>query len=318
MNLEEELLKSTDKDELEVQIKQKINSFHGFLTREVALRLIAKEKGLLKEKEKVFKLAEIPKEAKKISFKGSVKKVWPIASYSSGKKSRVVEVQDDSGSLPLILWNNDIKLARGLRSRDKISVKGAYEKNSELHLGFSGKFDIVKKAPFIPLNELHDGEMVHVRGKISKIEGVDSFVHGIHTSRAFSFMIKDDTNEARVVMWEDIARGEGLKEGDEVVIEDGLVNKGNIDLSSDARILTRRDMLIGEVTKFECQDNELLVSVGGKELKLDRKSALRLMGVAVADDILLSTVATLKKDSLLNNRITLRIEERNGQIFIKG
>jgi hypothetical protein len=56
MDLEAELRKEISEDQLELQIAQKIESFHGFLTKDVAIRLIAKENGLLKEKAKEYKL----------------------------------------------------------------------------------------------------------------------------------------------------------------------------------------------------------------------------------------------------------------------
>jgi hypothetical protein len=311
MDLEEELLKNISSDELELQIAQKIESFHGFLTREVAVRLIARENGLLKEKEKEYRLSEIPKGERKVSFKAEVKKVWPVAEYSSGKKSRVVEVHDGT-TVPLILWNDDVKLASKLRSRDRIEVKGAYEKNGELHLSYSGKLKRVEEAEFTPLKELAEGEYVHVRGRITRIEGFDAFVHGMNTSKAFSFMMSDGETERRIIIWEESARGEKLKEGDEVLIEDGLVNNSNIDLSSDARILSRRNMVIGKVKKLECEDEMLHVDISGKEMVLERRNAMKVLGVEVAEDISLTTVVALKKDNIINNRIALRVE--NGQV----
>ncbi len=312
MDVEAELLKDISRDELEIQIRQKIEAFHGFLTRDVALRLIAKERGLLKEKERACRLADVPKGARKISIKAKVKRVWPVADYASGKRSRVVEVQDDSGVMPLVFWNDDIKITDRLRSRDVIEARGLYERNGELHFSYSGRVDVQEHAPFTPLDQLADGEMVHVRGIVNRIEGYDSFVHGMNTSRAFSFIITDGKNERRAVIWEEPKRGEKLKEGDEVLIEDGLVSKDNIDLSSDARILARRNMLTGEVTRLECEGEVLYADIGGKELTLERRNALRLLGVEVADDITLPTVVALKKDKLLNNRIALKIED--GQV----
>ncbi len=320
MDLETELLRTMQKEELEREIKQKIESFHGLLTREVAMRLIAKEKGLLKEEEKSYRLSEMPKDARKASFTASVKKIWPLATYASGKRFRVVEVKDETGEMPLVLWNQDVELAKGLHPRDKITVKGAYEKSGELHLGYSGAIDIVKRASFPELSELQDGETVHIRGFVNSIEGIDSFVSGTDTAKAFSFLISDGKTERRCVMWGELGRGEKLKEGDEIMVEDAIVNKGNIEISSSARILTRRpkDMLLGRITKLECKDERLFLEIDGKDITLGRESALRLMEVEAADDIALSTVATLKKDKLLNNKIAVKIEEKNGQIFIRG
>ena len=320
MDVEAELLKSMEKERLEEEIRQKIESFHGLLTREVAMRLIAKEKGLLKEEEKSYKLSEIPKRARKLSFTASVKKIWPVATYSSGKRSRVIGVKDETGEMPLVLWNEDVELTKGLHSRDKINVKGAYEKNGELHLGYSGSIDVAGRAPFPELSALQDGEVAHVRGFVSAVEGIDRFVSGTETSQAFSFLISDGKTERRCVMWGDPSRGERLKDGDEVVIEDALVNKGNIEVSSTARILVRRpkDMLLGHITKLECKDETLFTEVEGKAVTLDRENALLFMGVEAADDIALSTVVALKKDTLLNNKIALKIEEKKGQIVIRG
>ena len=322
MDIEAELLKSLSKEELEREIKEKIKSFHGLLTKEAALRLIARDKGLMRE-EKDYRLAEIPKGARKFAFTAHVKKVWPVATYSSGKKSRVVEIADDSGAnakaLPLVLWNEDAELAKSLRSRDEIRVKGAYEKGGELHLGYSGTLEVVKKAAFSDLAALHEGHEVHIRGAVSRVEGHDSFVRDGRTYRGFSFFISDGTNERRCVVLEGMERAQKLKEGDEVIIEDAIVSSGNIDIRASTRILSRRlsHMLMGEVRKLECADDSLSVDVEGNEVTLDRENALRLMGVDVAPDIALSTVTALKKDKLLNNRIALRIEKKDGRVIIR-
>ncbi len=251
MEIEELLLKTIPKDELERQIEAKVKSFYGLLTREAAMRLIAKDMGLLKEEEKEYPaLADIPKGAKRFGFQAQVKKIWPIATYSSGKRSRVVEIKDLGGegkaderkgdgstTKPLILWNDDIALSKGLRARDHISVKGAYERGGEMHLGYSGKLEIVKKAEFSDLEALEDGSQVHVAGLISRIEGHDSFVSNGKTRRGFSFFITDGKNERRCIIFETPERGERLKTGDEAIIENADVHKGTIEVGPDSRLL---------------------------------------------------------------------------------
>ncbi len=259
MDLEPELLKSISKDELERQVSGKIEAFHGFLTREVAIRLIAKEKGLLKIEEKTFRLSEIPKGEKRITFSASVKRVWPVASYSSGKKSRVVDVEDETGAKPLVLWNGDVELASKLRAQDKISVRGAYEKNNELHLGYSGSLEIVDKAAFSDLGALADGETVHLRGVVSRVEGYDGFVRGTRTVKGFAFIISDGKNERRCVVFEGMERAEHIRDGDEMIIESAGIHNGNIEIGEHSRMLARRskEMLLGEITVLESAGDAL-------------------------------------------------------------
>jgi hypothetical protein len=320
MDPEAELLKSMDKEELEQAVKLKIASFHGLLTRDVAVRLIAKEKGLLKTKEEVCRLGEVPKGAKKVGFRARVKKVWPLVTYSSGKSSLAVEVKDETGEMPLIFWNKDAELVKGLRAKDVINVSGAYEKSGELHFGYSGKLEIEERAGFSDLGQLDDNETVHLKGTISKVEGYDRFVRDGRTSMAFSFIVSDDRIDRRAVIWDKIERGERLKQGDEVLLEGAHVRKGDIDLDLSSRIKIRRkgDVLMGTLKGIECEGEGLSVEVDDRTVTLDRQNALRFMGVDVADDIELSTVVELKKETLLNTRIAVKIEERDGQILIRG
>lgn len=118
---------------------------------------------------------------------------------------------------------------------------------------------------------------------------------------------------------EGVERAQGLKEGDEVIIEDAYVTGSTLDVRASSRILSRRlsNMLIGEIKKLECTDDSLLVDVEGTGVTLDRENALRFMSVNVAGDIALSTVTALKKDKLLNSRIALRIEKKDGRVIVR-
>ena len=306
MDIEAELLKTVPAHELEGLIGERICSFHGLLTREVALRLIAKEKGLLKAEDKRYRLADIPKGEKRVSFTAGVRAVWPIAAYQSGRRSRVIEVGDETGQKPLVLWNDDVSLANGLRTRDEISVRGAYEKNGELHLGYSGTFIVTAKAAFSELSSLSVDGSAHIRGFVSSVEGMDTFVRDGKTARGFSFMISDGSSERRCVMY---GKAANIEAGDEIIIEDAHIRKGDIEILPETRILSRRakDMLIGEVGSLDCEGAGIVVDVGGKKAGFGRAGALRFLGVDAADDISISTVVALKKDSLINRRIAFKI-----------
>ncbi|MFH1393397.1 MAG: hypothetical protein ABII71_03865 [Candidatus Micrarchaeota archaeon] len=320
MDLESSLLGLLGRQELEDEIASRIEKFHGLLTREVAIRLIAKEKGLLNKDDGPVKVSGIEKGQRKITVCADVRRVWPIATYSSGKRSRVVDIEDESGVMPLILWNEDAERGKSLRKGDRITVLGAYERGGELHLGHSGDIRLDERSGFTDLGELESGKYVHVRGVVTRTEGWDRFIRGCApTRKGYSFFITDGKREIRCVIWEGVERGAGISAGDEIILENALANGGEVGISNEGRILSRRreGMLLGAIERIECRNGELLVTVGGKHAVLDRKNALKFLDVEVADDIPLETVATLKKDSMLNSSVALKAKEKDGHLLIE-
>src|SRR5208283_2535173 len=317
MDLESELLKSLPIEELESLVSERIKSFQGLLTRDVALRLIAKEKGLIKaEEEKEYALGQIPRGAKKVTFRATVSRIWPVAEYASGKRSRVVEVSAEGTTMPLVLWNQDTELGKGIRLKDEIIVKGAYESNGEMHLGYSGKIEVSKHATFSELGSLVEGERAHVRGFVSKVSGYGAY----RNSRAFMFTLSDGENQAQCIVLEGPERAGNLHEGDEVILEGAQVKEGKLLIDDSSRMHMRRtkEMLIGEIKTLECDGEKLITKVGERTLSLDRQNALRLIQVEAADDIALSTIVSLKKHALINTKIAMKAQEKDGQIVIGG
>ena len=328
MDLEAELLKSIPKEELDALLAERIKSFHGLLTRDVALRLIGKEKGLLKpEEEKEFSLGKIPRGAKKVMFRASVSRIWPVATYASGKRSRVIEVSAEGTTMPLVLWNEDTDLGKGIRLKDEIIVKGSYESNGEMHLGYSGRIEVSKHATFSELSNLIEGEKAHVRGFVSKVSGYGPFTRAagaktgsVKSGRAFIFTLSDGKSERQCIVHEGAERAANLHEGDELILEGADVSEGKLLLGESSRMHMRRarEMLIGEIRMLDCVGEKLIAKVGERTLDLDRQNALRLMGVDAADDIALSTVVSLKKHALVNTLIAIKAREKDGQIVIGG
>jgi len=313
------LLQSLSKEQLEEQVAQKVSQFHGLLTREVAMKLIAKEKGLLKEEERKTDIAGIKKGAKRLIVEARVRKIWPVAEYRSGKRSRVVEIEDSTGSIPLVLWNDDVRMANGLRTKDSVAVRGASERNGELHLGYSGTVELVGRAQFSDLGALAAGEFNHVQGFVSRVQGFDRYVSGTSAKAGFSFWLSNGAREVQVLIWGKPDRGRGLRPGDEVILENALESGGRLELSEDARMLTRRKerMLLGKIESLEADGETLKARVGGREAAFDRENGLRFMGLSLAGDISLTTALTLKKKHLLNSSIAVRVRESGGRMIME-
>lgn len=315
MELEKSLLESMSKEELETQLADKIKQFHGLLTKEVALKLVAKDKGLLKETKKPKKINKLKPGDRMITLHAQIRMIWPTMTYRSGKRSKVVELEDETGRIPLVLWNDDVKPAELFRSRDKVTLEGAYVKGNELFMGYSGKLDVVDPASFTSLESLEDGRHLHFRGVISGVEG---YSH-IPDRKVFSFNITDTQTEIKCTIWDIPERGENIKTGDEVILENTSVRDKNIFIGKDGRILLRRssNMLLGTLQTMDLLNKKLTVKVGEKTVNLDRENALRFMDVSPADDIALSTIVTLKKERMLNTNIAVKIQKTNNGITIQ-
>jgi hypothetical protein len=312
MDAREALLSVMSESELEKAIDKKIEKFHGFLTRDVATKLIATEKGLLKEEEKTVKINEIKPAEKRLIVEVEVAKVYPTAAYRSGKKSRRVRVKDGTGEMTLVLWNDDIDLAARMRSGDRLLLHGVYERNQELHLGYYGFIKVKERAGFSDMSTIDtkEGLRVHLRGFISRIAASGG--------GRFVFIVSDGKTEMECSITEGIERGNALAAGDEFIIENALVADGKVLLDNDTRILTRRRerMLLGKINDMECRDEKLEVVVGEEKVSLDRENALKFMGIKAADDIRLSTLVTLKKDKLINTNVSIKIARREGKIIV--
>ena len=305
-NVEVLLREKLSQEQLEDTLQEKIRQFQGLLTREVALKIIAKEQGLLKEEERFFMLNEVPKQAKRVSAIASIARINPMKTYPSRNKSRTIVLKDDSGTMPLTLWNDDIELLKRLKIGDRIEIKDAYEKNGELLLSYKGTISLVEEAAFIPLDQVAGYDDVVVRAKIEKIEGEKKYSRDGKENAFFSFWISDGNASARCIIWDSIGRAKSFEVDDEIILENAKVKNGELHVNARSRMLVKKAKgLHGILKSMECEDEKLKLEIDGKPITLDRSEALKLLGTDVAPDISLATIVMLKKQSLLNKYIVI-------------
>jgi hypothetical protein len=295
------LLSVISQEELEKEIAKKIAQFQGLLTREAAMKLIAKEMGLLKNEARVYKIGEIPHAARKINFTAKILRIEAPVTYSSGKKSRSIILGDETGRIRLKLWGEDLELFSKFKIGDIVEVKNAYERNGELGLGYAGEIRVVNAAPFSQLGELEASTYVNVRGRITRIEGEKEYLKEGKRKRFFVFSISDGVTEKQCVIWEGIGRGRQLNVNDEVVIEQAYVKNDELHVYGKSRILLRPSGLRGKVKSIDCDGNTLKVTIDEKQIVLNREEALKFLGVDVKDDISLEVIANLKKNFIIDN-----------------
>jgi len=289
--------------QIEEMAEEKIKAFYGLLTREVALKLIAQEQGLLKEEAKRYAIKDIPKGGRRLRVIGKITRIHPLKEYASGKRSRTLVLTDNGDSIRFALWNEDTDLLMRLKTGDLVEVEEAYEKNGELHLSYRGKLQMVEAAEFLPLEKVAKSEgPVTVRSVVQEIEGEKTYMRDGGERSFFSFFIGDP--KIRCMVWDGMDRARSLEKGDEIILENARPRNGELHVNAASRILIKKQNG-GILKEMECEDETVRVRVGERQLTLDREKGLRLLGVEAAPDVALATIVRLKKHALLDRYIVI-------------
>lgn len=311
MNLEEELLKIMSKEELRSEIGKVVAEFHGFITKPAALKLIAAERGILKKE--VATIGAITAGAKNINLSCVVKSIGPLKIYPTGNRSRTMAVEDSTGGVELLLWNEDAEEAAGIKAGDEVEINGAYEKNGKLSLGYSGYLKITKKASFTPIRDikLFEGKRTHIRSFVSAIRGMGE--------DGFHFFISDGENEIECVLVAKQDAARRLREKKEIVVENGLIKEGRVLIDSESRLLAKKDnVAVGIVERMEPSGDGMLLVVSGTEIRLTRNAAFKLLGIKEVPGVELSTIINLKKNMFIGRNIVVELEGGGADDNAKG
>jgi len=164
----------------------------------------------------------------------SDERVFTRRDGSTGRVASVL-MEDETGTIRLSLWDDDVDLTNDLETGSTISVENGYTRISlgavGLNAGQSSRItlnpeDVEVAAPrmedkLVDIQDLREGQTnVYVRGRV--LESAD--VREVETARGpmmvASFRIDDGTGEARVSVWRDlVSQAEGLSQGSLVRLE---------------------------------------------------------------------------------------------------
>ncbi len=138
--------------ELDARIKTKINELSGLISEEGAAHIIANELGveLISSSESTkLKIREVYAGMRNVSTVGKVVKKFEVRTFSKeGKEGRVCAVilGDDTGTVRLVFWNEQVDLLTKVQEDDILLVKKAYARENnnacEIHLGRDGEITI--------------------------------------------------------------------------------------------------------------------------------------------------------------------------------
>ena len=232
------------KDELEKLIKNKIESVGGLLTREGAIAIIAAEYGIdlgIEEKKERIKIKDLQEGMNNVSVIGRVKRIYPMREFENGKVGNIV-IEDDTGEIRVALWNDRTKILEKLKKGAIIEIKHGYVKKGfrdtlDLNVGTRGTVELSNVSldlPEIEEKTMKIGEInedlrdITVTGRVKSIFDIREFerIDG-GTGKVGSIILKDDTGEIRVVLWNEKADiVENISEETDISIENARVKEG--------------------------------------------------------------------------------------------
>ncbi|MCC7552625.1 hypothetical protein KO317_03080 [Candidatus Micrarchaeota archaeon] len=298
-----------------------ISDYNGLIDKNTAFKLMAKMNGYNKI-EKV-KVSNIKKGMRSVNIDAEVIMFFPIYIRKGDNpfKCQRIMLKDESGTIPIVFWNEDIQiLEKELSLGDKIEVLDAYENNGELNYAYRTKINIKEKKEPLPISELKEG-VCSVKGRIVEIFPEYSYKKNGEIKIMASFKLMQGKEQVRVIIWENIEDYNGLIEGDLIRIESAWFKNGEIHLNSQARIVIIEkaqdpDLLKGEIKDIKLQGNEIVVLIGDILLFLKEDQIPNLFGISdVSKDITLDTIFELKKDLINNKEFSFITFEENGKVY---
>jgi replication factor A1 len=210
----------------------------------------------------MLKVGEIKPGMRNISLQGRVTGTSEARAFKrrDGEEGKVASLllQDETGSIRLSLWDEDVKSLETIKEGDIVSVEGAYARESlgglGLNLGSGGRITTIQKAgelsprtgaAVVKLGDLREGMGdITVEGSVVEAPSIrEVTTQRGEAVRVASFIIDDGTGDARVSLWRGLVKEvENLSIGATVRIENCYVRSSYND---------RMDVTSGTFTKIK-------------------------------------------------------------------
>ncbi|MEW6328662.1 MAG: hypothetical protein AB1468_00950 [Candidatus Micrarchaeota archaeon] len=289
--------KKISEKEFEELVERKKEGFGGLLTDETAARAVARDLGV-REPDEVndARVSELKTGMKKVHSRGVVLRVFPPRAFEKGgKKGKVcrVLIGDGEATALLVLWHGDVeRVERGeIKKGAELEITNGYVKeNGELHLSFDGAVSVLTPASqkTTPLGKLKDGLSADASGSILEIFPRREFEREGRKSSIASCRIKDETGEARVVLWDQHSLLLGAaRVGDTLRVENGMVKNGELHVGArgNAFVLPaapKKSSIRALAEGARCEIDAVVKKIEAKSFERDGRS--RYLLIAMVDD----------------------------------
>ncbi|MBI4014746.1 MAG: DUF2240 family protein [Candidatus Aenigmarchaeota archaeon] len=133
-------------EEIQQKVQEKQEELSGLISEDGAVYIVAKELGIqvMRKKERLY-ISSIVPGMKSVDIVGKVMRIFPVKEFSSekgtGKVANIV-LGDNTGTVRMSLWNDELEALSEMNVGDVIRVKGfsreGYDGNAELRIGRYG------------------------------------------------------------------------------------------------------------------------------------------------------------------------------------
>ncbi len=251
------------RDEVMSKIRGKQEELSGFVTLEGAANIIARELGIVFEREepevRALQIEDLIPGMSKADILARIARVREPREFqrANGKPGQVgsLTLMDRTGEIRLVLWNDKASLLKEgeLKKGDVIKVRNAYvrqgiDKRPELSLGSRGSLILNPddtRARDLPSSvearvKVADLRLemieVDIVGRVAATSEIRTFDRPDGTTgKVSTLLIMDGSGQVRVSLWDEWAElAKGLKRGEVVLLENANVRSGlggNVELS---------------------------------------------------------------------------------------
>ncbi len=181
-DVKEKILKSgkITSEELDSKLKTKINELSGLISEEGAAHIIANELGVelfSTTQQGKLKIKELYAGMRGISFLGKVMRKFEMREFAKGEsKGKVcsIIVGDETGTMRVVFWNDQVSLLNSVNEEDVVFVKDTYVRenngNKEVHFNDKSSLEVNPSGEVVnvvrqrvafsrkKIEELHGGE----------------------------------------------------------------------------------------------------------------------------------------------------------------
>ncbi len=302
------LVEKMGEEKAEAGVKEKIEGFHGLLTKDAAAKLIASEMGLIERE--LMKVSELKEGMGSVDIEGLVQEIGPLRSFPSGAVLRNITISDGRGDGVVNFWADDAKKAGWMHLGDTLEVKKGYVKMEKVNIGYKSTYSVVKNAPVLAVSEVGEGgeEKFLVLGKVEGIEG--------KKGNAFVFAISDGKKSLPVSLLNVPGKGEHLQVGDSVLLEGVSFNGGEILVEGRARMLLKKnrdDIFRGKLENIELDGGKATLVVNGERFAVERDALIKFLNLKdLKEDIDLHVVIGMKLPEITGRDVFIKFRKKDG------